>query len=946
MSRLVDCGRASACALLAVGAVLFASSSGVPAATKSVDLDGDASNGAESRCELNVLSTFPVRIENVVTNKSIGDAYDFSWPSAGPGGFTSSVTPGSAGGVGAKWTWTTNQSIFSFTGSDCERDICFLQTEGPSPLSSTCTRGCQDDGVALTVAKGATSQDLVLNWSGGTGSYTVYRSADPGAVPASGNELTTTGANEYTDAASAGGTAYYLVRGSTSNDDCVLATEGTCVSRGPFAVPGRSLVSTDVTVSSASLTSSLITFFSPPTEVFRVTSTAQPGGSFETLTNGSTTPVNVVTGEYPPGCCPADPEVPDQLRCGDECVDYLNDPLNCGACGNECGEGDCCTNGNCVSICPAGQILCGGECVDLLNDSGNCGACGATCEGDACCSEGACASFCESDDTWCGDGSCADVQNDTLNCGSCGNDCGEGNCCDGGACVSVCAEDRSFCDDGLCYDLLNDPDNCGACGNSCGAEGVCDDGVCVPCDGHAGAKDQCDNQCVNLNTDPYNCGECGHSCNLNCPSGFTGVCSNGQSCRCVEGTPAPPPPPITPVPVPAFCPNPDASAGSTPGGCPNPNPTSPIAPSCPSPGPPAPEVPIAPTCQANAVDEVVPPGGSTTVCNPGGLLFKEVPAEVTVCGDSIPGPDGTCGEGVSNVAAGTFIRLVPDTETEVGPAFVTPFAVHVIADSSHDWLIAPGESASVVIDVVNAGPVDIVGATATLVSEPVDLTDDGIDNPVGVTVVGGTSSYGTIAGTQPTVACEPLVLQPAANALAFEITVPAEHPSDTAHPFTLQFTGTVDGAPYEMSVPIALGIVDRCVYEAATGDYDGVDGLLSPMADLVPAGDPVPFPSKALNSGNTVPLKLRLQCGGVDLRGGDADPPQIVGLSEATLGPLDILSLNLNDDSDPDDLFFRYNDTNKRWIFNMRTADLGVGTFTLTIRVAGRKEYLTGFELR
>jgi hypothetical protein len=30
----------------------------------------------------------------------------------------------------------------------------------------------------------------------------------------------------------------------------------------------------------------------------------------------------------------------------------------------------------------------------------------------------------------------------------------------------------------------------------------------------------------------------------------------------------------------------------------------------------------------------------------------------------------------------------------------------------------------------------------------------------------------------------------------------------------------------------------------------------------------------------------------------------------------------------------------------MRTADLGVGTFTLTIRVAGRKDYVTGFELR
>jgi hypothetical protein len=30
----------------------------------------------------------------------------------------------------------------------------------------------------------------------------------------------------------------------------------------------------------------------------------------------------------------------------------------------------------------------------------------------------------------------------------------------------------------------------------------------------------------------------------------------------------------------------------------------------------------------------------------------------------------------------------------------------------------------------------------------------------------------------------------------------------------------------------------------------------------------------------------------------------------------------------------------------MRTSELGTGVFTLTIRVAGRTEYVTGFELR
>ena len=58
------------------------------AATKSVDLDANPANGAESQCDLNVFQTFPVQFENKVTNKTGGDAFSFTWPSAGPGGFS------------------------------------------------------------------------------------------------------------------------------------------------------------------------------------------------------------------------------------------------------------------------------------------------------------------------------------------------------------------------------------------------------------------------------------------------------------------------------------------------------------------------------------------------------------------------------------------------------------------------------------------------------------------------------------------------------------------------------------------------------------------------------------------------------------------------------------------------------------------------------------------
>jgi len=928
--------------------------SGCPwAASKSVDLDAQPANGNESRCDLNVLSTFPVKVENVVTNKAIGDAFDFKWPSAGPGGFTSSAAAGTSGGVGAKWTWTTNESVYSYTGSTCEKDVCFLQTMGPDPLNSTCSLGCAEDGVTLTAARGATS-DVVLSWSGGDPSYTVYRSPSPIGVSAASNQITSTSTQQYTDGGSGAQTSFYLVRGATcfarkscvSDTDCDPATEGSCFSRGPFSVPGRSLTATDITVSSASLTSSVITFFSPPTEVFRATSIAQPGGSMSTYTNNTGAPVTRTTEDYPPGCCPGDPNVPQQLRCGDECVDYLNDPQNCGACGNVCDADQCCSNGNCVDLCPAGQVLCDGQCVDLLDDSANCGACGNTCPGDACCNAGVCEAFCDPGDTWCDNGLCADLLNDATNCGDCGNDCGSGACCDDGLCESLCDPGRTYCDDGLCHDLLTDPDNCGACGNSCGGQAICDNGQCVPCDGQGGAKYACDNRCVNLNTDPYNCGACGDSCELECPSGFTGVCSQGSSCRCEEGQPVPPPPPNYSLPMDPFCPNPNPSPGPVPGGCANPNPTSPQPAVCPSPGPPAPQVSVAPTCETVGDEQTVLPGETITTCTPGGLLFREVPTVLTVCGDTIPGPDGTCGSTVSNVASGTFMQFVPDTETQVGDAFVTPFAVHVTSDDSNDFLIAPGETATMVVDVLNAGPFDINDAAATLIADPVDLTDDGIPNPVALTVLGGSSPYGTVAGTQPSLDCDPVVLQPAANQVEFQVQVPLDYPADTAYPMRLQFSGTVAGSPWQMDMRFTLGIADLCVYADGTRDFDGIDGLLSPMARLVPEGDPVPFPTKALNAGKTAPLKMRQFCGGVELRGADVDAPEIVGLSEATLGDLDILTLNLNDDSTPDDLFFRWNDSVKQWIFNMRTSDLGLGVYTLKIRVAGRKEYLTGFELR
>ncbi len=1102
--------------------VALLTSLGARAATKAVDLDGDPANGAESQCELNVLQTFPVMIENRVTNKSGGDAFGFSWPSAGPGGFTSSITPGTVGGVGAKWTWTTNQSVVSYTGSTCDNDICFTQTAGPDPISSFCSYACLADPTSVTVTKGATAGTVVLNWAGGQGPFTIYRSSNKIGVAMPANAAGTTDALSFTDTPPANAADFYIVRGVTcttrkacsTSADCSTPGDGTCVSRGPFGVPGRSLVSTNVTVSAASLTSSLITFFSPPTEVFRATSTAGAGGVAETTTNSGTSPVTVTTPAYPPGCCPVNPEFSDQLRCGETCVDYLNDQDNCGACGNVCGDGTCCSNGQCAALCGVGDAWCNGECADVQDDNNNCGACGNICGDGTCCNNGTCESLCGAGQVWC-DNQCVDFENDSANCGNCGTACGDGTCCDGSTCVSVCpvgqvwcgeqcvdfrndsancgacgsvcgdgtccnnGECESFCPAGQvlcgtqcvdfdndnancgacdnacgdgtccsegtcaslcpagqvwcndqCVDLQNDSSSCGACGNVCGEGSCCNAGACVSTCPEG--RTLCDGQCVNLQSDRRNCGTCGNLCGqsdhdsachqgqcehllLNeslhdsypvppmCPNPTptqpeAGQCSNSTPTYptpgyCHNATPSDPIPgychnatPTDPIPgychnatpsdpipgychnetpsdpIPGYCHN-ETPSDPIPGSCPNEEPSSPVPGYCqnpdPSPGPVAgvcPEPSGPPpgtgteTCTLPETTTTIPPGGSSITCLPGGVLFKEVATEITVCGDGIPGVDGQCNNATTKVTTGTFNRLVADPTLSVGNAYVTPYSVHVIADSSNDGLIGPGETASLIIDTLNAGPLNITNASATLSAPAIDLTDDGVVNPVGITVSTASVSYGTIFGTPIASDCTAPPLQPASNVTVFQITVPLDHPGDTSHPLILTVNGTVDGGPFTMSVPIVIGIADKCDAGANTRDFDGLDGLGSPMAKLVPEGETVPFPSSSFNAGSTRLLKLRVTCGGVNLSDSLVDAPEIIGLSEATRGALDIHALNLNSDNtnNPNDPFFRFNNalTGGQWAYSMRTSLIGTGTFTVTIRVAGRKNYVAGFDLR
>jgi Stigma-specific protein, Stig1 len=719
-----------------VAAVAILSGVAVWAATKSIDLDKNTTT--ESAVSLDVNSaTSPPTVTNTVTDKAIGMYFTFNWVSAGPGGWVDKVGPGSATGVGKKWSWQSSQAIYSFTGSTCANDICFTQTDSSfNPI----------------------------------------------------------------------GTAF-----------------------GGFRVPGRSLSLSGVTLSNASLTSSNISFFSPPKVVFSATSRVGQVGAGQvsfntTLQNDSGNDLTVHVDAGPPGCCPHE----NQLNCSGTCVDYLTDPNNCGGCGVQCAVGQLCDNGVCRSTCAPGQTQCGTVCVDLTSD----------------------------------------------------------------------------------------PLNCGACNHACGTNQICTGSACVTC--KSPTQTACDNQCVNIHTDPSNCGACGVDCNALCPSTGQGACSQGNSCFCISGSSA--------IASPATA----ATLLTTT--------TLP---------------PPAPVCLTQASTQTIPAGTSQSLpCNTAGYLAREVLSIVRVCdGGAAPDANGICPNG-NPAAQGPFNQLVPDTGRPVGTQAVllTPGAVSFVEPSGTGmWL--PGEFVQVNISLNNVGFSTLNGACAKLSSPPQDITvGDNISNPTSANITVATACYPDVPGlpTGSTDCNAPSQATAVRGLTPFTVSVPADYIGDTSRVFILHVTGTAGGAPVSEDVPLTLGVAGLCDPANIQGDFDGLVGLASPMAALIPEGDsrPLSFPNKPFSLGKTRPLKLNFSCGGLNLDSTNAVPPQITALFNLTTNqPVDITKVNINDSPNLFDPLFRYNTTLLGWIYQMRTKDLSVGRYRITIKIDGQINYVTGFEL-
>ena len=152
--------------------------------------------------------------------------------------------------------------------------------------------------------------------------------------------------------------------------------------------------------------------------------------------------------------------------CDGICVNLDDDPRNCGACGNDCGQ-LACFGGTCVGD----DDLPDGGVIPIDPEDGGMGGDG-----------GPSLPPCDLGERECG-GVCVDPTSDPDDCGSCESSCGADEVCSSGTCESECLPPATSCGD-VCVDTRNDPDHCGSCSTVC-PSGICERGACEgPIAGH------------------------------------------------------------------------------------------------------------------------------------------------------------------------------------------------------------------------------------------------------------------------------------------------------------------------------------------------------------------------------------------------------------------------------------------------------------------------------
>ena len=505
--------------------------------------------------------------------------------------------------------------------------------------------------------------------------------------------------------------------------------------------------------------------------------------------------------------------------------------------------------------------------------------------------------------TICEDG-CQAYLTDPLNCGGCGITCAADEFCDLGSCAAVCPLPNEELCDGECVDVLSDPNNCGGCGNVCDATQACNAGVCEDqCDvGEEPAF--CDGECVDLWDDPNNCGECGN------------VCGEGQTCsrlRCIGGPDRGP-----------------RRDGITRGG-------SGAMRAIDLARVPATEqyasslgVVEAPVCDVAPIVQEIADGETVTICQSGTLVGKEVFTTATI------------DAGGETLGQGPCALVVPDNDAVVRPFEPSPVSVQVL-DQSGDRLLQPGESAELLIEVLNLGPESLAGSVATLSSAPDNF------NPLEVGIPVAVSDYPDFpALTQPADCNQIPVFDPKINLLRYEIEIPADHEPDVGRVFNLNFQGDGSSGPIVADMPLVLGIGSACVIGPGfNGEtYDGLAGLLEPVnADLVPPGDPVNYPTRSFQIGEDVPLVLKLKCGEQTLSAQEiAITPEVFKIEHPVLGEIPLTGINATPGSNSNDPFFTCDVAGCEFLLD--TTNLPAGRVVVTLRLPDSRTFEVGLIIR
>lgn len=149
-----------------------------------------------------------------------------------------------------------------------------------------------------------------------------------------------------------------------------------------------------------------------------------------------------------------------------------------GGTGGDGGGGGGGDGGGGAADCGNGATMCGGACTVTSVDPENCGTCGNACGDGEVCNDGQCDVACGGGTTDC-DGSCVDTASNAAHCGACGNACDDGEVCASSECVALCGTGGLALCGGICVDMMNDAQHCGGCATVCGATDSCVSGQCT-----------------------------------------------------------------------------------------------------------------------------------------------------------------------------------------------------------------------------------------------------------------------------------------------------------------------------------------------------------------------------------------------------------------------------------------------------------------------------------